>query len=473
METGGRRRGAWIAAGVFVAALVGVQIVSPRPTLSPDAVDYLSMARSLARDGTLRRLGDEHVRLAPAYPFVIAPLFWLADEPFLLLSVLNGVLLAGFGAAAYVWARRVAPDAAPYAALFAVVNVVVIASFRRPLSETVFCGLLFAAAAGYNAALARPVQPGWWVLLVPAQCVLALTRQAGALVGVGFAGAVLWQASRGRRSWRSAVGLAALGALPPVLAVVAWAAYDGSKAHRPGEFNHAAALNAGPGPEAADLPTTPLGRRLAEGLRVRIAEIGRVTVPLMAKVYAPAETWWHTGTLLYIPVFALVVVGWVCHMRSADDALAWTWPLYFALYVYWPFDQAARFTAPLVPLLVVCLWRACGDLGGRRVVFATLVVAHLVVSLGTWVVTERPRHVGLWSHEAGLRLIADDFRDRPGELGGAADSTELLYPLVFWLDRPLPIIGEGTVRVRWVVAWDDARKSVPLEKRAVVVRRNE
>jgi len=466
MSSGVKQRWIWAAIGTLVA----VQIISPCPYFTPDAGAYLSMARSLAHDGALLRYGDPHIRYGPAYPFVIAPLFWLSSEPFLLLSVLNFALLVGFGLAAYFWARGVAPAAAPYAAALGVVNVVVLAMFRRPLSETVFCPLLFGLAIGYNRALTGTLRPGWWAVLVPGSCVLALTRQAGLMIAAGFATALLWQAIRGRRSWRSAIGLAILAVVPPTAAVFGWAAIDGARVHRSGDFDHVAALKTGPGPETADMPTSPLGRRVIEGLRVRVAEVGRVTIPLMAKVYAPSETWLHLDTLIYFSWFSFIVYGWLRHLREADDSLAWMWPFYFALYVYWPFDQAARFTAPLVPLLMVCLWRAVGNLGDWRPrLFAALTVAHLLISLGTWIVTERPRGHGLWAHWPELRRIADEFRDRPDELAVEPDAVELTRPVEFWLDRTIPVRVPGETR-RFVIGWGDELRKIPLEQRKVVVR---
>lgn len=461
-----RVRCLWVAIGVLVA----VQLVAPWPYLTPDAGAYLSMARSLAHEGTLLRFGDPHIRYGPAYPIVIAPLFCLADEPFLLLSLLNTALLASFAIAVYVWARGVAPEAAPYAVAFAVVNVVVLAMFRRPLSETVFCPLLFALGLGYNRALAGTLRPRWWAFIVPASCVLVLTRQAGVMLPVGFACAVLWQAIRGRRSWASAIGFAALAVVPPAVAVVGWAAFDGAKAHRDGDFNHMAAMRTDRGPEAADLPTTPLVRRVAEGLRVRVAEVGRVTLPLMSKVYAPPETWLHQCTLFYVPWFVFVLCGWLRHLRETDDSLAWMWPWYFALYVYWPFDQAARFTAPLAPLLMVFLWRSVGTQRWRPTLFAVLIVLHLLISLGTFIVTEGPRGYGLWTHEQELRRIANEFRERPDELSVDADAPEIARLLEFWLDRPLPVVVNREPSSRWVVGWDTDQKRLPLERRTIVLR---
>jgi hypothetical protein len=460
-------RWAWAAVGVLVA----MQLVSPWPYLTPDATAYLSMARSLAHQGTLLRFGDPHVRFGPAYPFVISPVFWLTDEPFLLITLLNTALLALFAIAIFGWARCVAPDAAPYAAAFAVVNVVVLAMFRRPLSETVFCPLLFAIAIGYNRALAGSLRSRWWAVLVPASCVLVLTRQAGVMLPVGFACAVLWQAIRGRRRWASAIPFAAIATVPPMLAVVGWAAFDGAKAHRQGDFHHVSALRTDRGPEAADLPTGPLPRRVAEGLRVRVAEVGRVTLPLMSKVYAPPETWLHQCTLFYVPWFALIVYGWVRHLRETDDAMAWMWPWYFALYVYWPFDQAARFTAPLAPLLLVFTWRAVGNLRGwRPTVFVVLISLHLLISLGTWIVTDRPRGHGLWKHEPELHRIAEEFRGRPDELAVDSDAPEIARLMELWLDHPIPVVTAHEPSPRWVVGWGSDQKRTPLQSRTVVLR---
>ncbi len=455
---------------LLALAAIAILVVAPWPYLTPDAVNYLSIARSIAHRGELARLGQSQVFHGPGYPVMLAPVFWIADEPFLLISIINAALLAAFGWTAYRWAKLNTPAAAPYVALLVVVNVVVSANFRRPLSETVFCPALFGLAIGYNRILKGQFPKSHWPVLITGQIGLALVRQMGALAAAGFALACLSQAVRGQRRWSNAIGLGALTCLPTAFAVIAWTCYDNARA---ADFSNADFLASQSTAAAiADWPLHPLSRRLAEGLRVRIAEVGQVTLPGLFKSYAGPERWLDIHTLIFVPYFALLLVGWRRVLRIGD-VMAWIWPLYFAAHVYWPFNQSARFTVPMTPVLFVFLWRALDHWPTRRVpLFVTLIALHFAVSFGFTMAVDAPKARAIWGHWPTLQAIAQERRISNATVSVAEDSSDLQLPLQFLLDRPIPVLStEQIVLSRSdIVSWDDTRKTTPPWKRQVIVK---
>jgi hypothetical protein len=204
-----------------------------------------------------------------------------------------------------------------------------------------------------------------------------------------------------------------------------------------------------------------LGAQLLEGLRLRMAEVGRLLLPGMHKAYAPAHTWWHVNTLVYGAVAVLVGYGWVRAVRARRDVLLWAAPFYVLLYVIWPFDQGTRFLAPLLPVWVVAPWFALGAfrrlLPLRPAVVVVLLVAHLGVAVGGWVRSLDARHQDdLWpavdrvaervrSEEERWRIarvLASDSDPAhrppvwlPVRLRGVARAPALMLQLA--LDRPL------------------------------------
>src|SRR5262249_19109572 len=95
-----------------------------------------------------------------------------------------------------------------------------------------------------------------------------------------------------------------------------------------------------------------------EGLHVRIAEVGQLVVPGMFGSYTRAEDWWDPNLLVSLPLFVFLWLGWVNLIRQQPDVFLVTFPLYIALYVYWPFNQAGRYFSPVLSVILLCLWSA-------------------------------------------------------------------------------------------------------------------
>lgn len=435
--------------------LVVVQIVTPLWYATPDTCVYLSMARSFAGTGHFTNLGGENLIFPVGYPVVISPAFLLAASPFLVVTAIHALLAAAYLAGAYRWVCRFAPEAALPIALLAVGNVIVLALFRRPLSEVAF----MAAMIWLVNALAslHPTQTGWKPLLAASTLLtfLALIRPTGILFAAGLAVQLLVAIHR-RQISKVRAGFVLLAvSLPAVTALTAFLAYDRFASHGQTGWTNLDVLARSPSQPTSDLPSASVAAQCLEGLRIRISEVGRLTMPGMFNAYGRNGTWLDVNMLVYLPLFVLLWFGWWRLVRRWSDAFAWTLPLYIALHIYWPFNQSGRYFAPLLPLMFLCFYFGLQGLGQWRLrALQTLVVAHLAVALGHWAFIDRPRALAderRWPEvEALARTIAAEggtVRVGP-QLGGTQ------FMLCYLLDRPVagtPATDAPAPGMRWWV----------------------
>ena len=89
----------------LLVVLFGLQI-STLLYPTPDAVGYLSIARSIARAHVLANRGSPQLYYSVGYPLLISPVFCFGDRPFLLLSAIHAGLALAYLAGVYVWAGR-------------------------------------------------------------------------------------------------------------------------------------------------------------------------------------------------------------------------------------------------------------------------------------------------------------------------------------------------------------------------------
>jgi hypothetical protein len=191
-------------------------------------------------------------------------------------------------------------------------------------------------------------------------------------------------------------------------------------------------------------PAMSLSAQLIEGARLRIYEMGRLLLPGMYKSYARQGEWLNVNLVVYLPVFAAVVVGWCKLVRERCDVLAWTFPFYLALHIIWPFDQATRFFTPLMPLFLVCLWFALNGLGRYRLhLLGGLTAAHVAVAVGCWCFDSLPHARATESRWPAVRELATLIQDDPApvEVADMLDDTGLL--LQYTLDRPVHLFHPG------------------------------
>ena len=118
--------------------------------------------------------------------------------------------------------------------------------------------------------------------------------------------------------------------------------------------------------QGQDLPDEPFAWQCVEGLRIRISEVGRLSVPGMFGAYGRYGDWLNPSMIVYLPLFGLLALGWRRLAQQDADVLVLTFPLYFLLHVCWPSNQSGRYLAPMLPLLLTCLWFGLRALGERR-----------------------------------------------------------------------------------------------------------
>jgi hypothetical protein len=436
--------------GVLLAA----QVISPLWYPTYDSARYLSIARSAATAGRLTNLGSTHLVYGVGYPLLVSPVFQTGPFPFLLLSAVHAGLAALYLAGTYVWARRHVPEGAVPAALLAVANAVVLVTLRRALSEAAFLPVMIWAV---NALSAVPRSRRPWRPLAAAALLLSLLaviRQAGILFVAGFGVQLAAAAWRRELSWGRACLLTLAVGLPATAALGAMLAYDREMAARQGSWSHLDVFTRSGAAEHAGQSGQSLPAQCLEGLRLRVGEVGRLTVPGMFNAYGDSRQWLNVNMLVYLPVCGLLVVGWWRFVRRLD-VFALTLPFYAGLYVYWPFDQSGRFFAPLLPLLLVCLWHALAGLGRRRLALLTvLLVLHTAVAAGYWLAVDRPRALAEARRWPDLRQLAKVIRAEPGPVQAGPGLGKTHFLLEYLLDRPVAWRESGqpaAADARWLV----------------------
>jgi hypothetical protein len=445
----------WLAGwGVLVA----LQILSPVWYPTHDASRYLSIARSAATTDHVTDLGSRHLVYGIGYPLLVSPVFLCDAYPFFLLSVAHAVFAAVYLAGCYVWARRHVPEAAVLIALLAVANSIVLVTFRRPLSEAAFLPVMIWAI---NALAAVPAARAVWRPLLAAALLLSLLaviRQVGVLFAAGFGVCLAVRAWQRQMSWPRACLLTLVVGLPTVLSAGAMVAYDRAMGAAEGSASNLDLFTRAQ-TASVEYPESSILLQCLEGARVRISEVGRLTIPGMFNAYGGYRQWLNVNMLLYIPLAGLLVVGWWRFVRRLD-VFALTLPLYVALYIYWPFDQSGRFFVPLVPLLVVCLWHGLARLGQRRLaLLRLLLLLHTGVALGYWLGVDRPRALADDQRWPEVRRLAEVIRAAPGpvQVGPGLGRTSNL--LEYLLDLPVAWQEAGQRAepgVRWLVTAADA-----------------
>lgn len=375
-------RTAWaVAAGVTVAAVVGVNLGRSLVGVFYDDGIYLALARSLAEGHGYRLLYLPGAPAAVHYPFLY-PLFlaalWKLAPAFpgnvALFRAANALLLGLFAALLVLYLRRRPGGptwgwAALVAASATVLPLVVVGTVL--FSEPLFLVLLVAACWVGDAARDAPEgRRGWGLALLAGLLAgaAALTRSLGTVVAVAIPLSLLL-ARRPRA--------AALAAAAAVACLAPWLAWV---ARHHGGLDPALVASYG---TYTDLLAQAGWRSVSpDGL----AGLGR---PLGAVALAP----FHGGLRFYLGVSALVVLaaGFTPLLLRAP-ALGWTLLGYLAAVAAWPV-RPDRFLWAVWPLLAVTFalgaaraWRRASSLSpaaakaGRACLAA--VVAVVVVGYG-------------------------------------------------------------------------------------------
>lgn len=445
-----RRPVRWL---VTLATLLAAQI-SPWWYPTPDTVVYLSTARGIAVRHSLGALGNAQIVFPPGYPLLLSPAFLLGARPFLALSVIHWCMALVLMLGVYRWMRHRCPDAALLLTGLVMLNVSVWIHYRRTLSELAFMTVLIwsvqsldalRAANSLRTAIKRALPASALLLL------LSMIREVGLLVGLGFGLAALIDTWRHRMRWRAALLLTLLVIVPAALAVAGFVRYDAA-------MKVASSAPMGTHLDGVTYPTTTLVERLTEGLRLRISEVGRLLIPGMFNAYGRPGNWLDLNVIVYVPVFILVAVGWWRFVRRQRDVFALTLPIYLFAYILWPFEAGTRYMLPMLPVLLASVWCLLEPLRQRRLsMLAVLLIGHLGVALGHWMIKEIPRARACHAQWDSVERLA---------LGIGNDSVAfsanvppcVQFMLELSLDHLVPVSRNdgGDRDVRWFVTPDAA-----------------
>jgi hypothetical protein len=450
LETWLTRADARPAGWLVLMAVLSAAQTSTLWYATPDALNYLSIARSIAAGGEWRRLGDAQLGYPLGYPLLISPVFW-TGAPLRSLSVLHWLMAVAFMLGVYKWARAQLDAGALWATALVMANVNVWILYRRALSECAFLVVMIWLVNLANRVFAEPdTEPRLrrWRLLATGLLLILLTaiREAGALFGVAFMLMALGQARRGAMRWRTtlapllvagaAIALAAV-TLPAERLAAAGPAFSGNLA------GYADATSA--------VDTAPLTR-----LHLRMSEIGQLVVPGMFKAYG--ERWLDINTPVYALLLAAVCCGWWKLARRGGDVYTVAAPLYLGLHLAWPYAAGPRYMLPLLPLLVVCLLSLVASPPRRAMLAAGAAILHGGVALGYWLAVDRPRAVDCQRAVATLAPFVAAIDPADAARGAAALPPCVRLGVELALDRRVVALRAGVApdpATGWLVS-DDA-----------------
>lgn len=423
-----------------LAVLLAVQI-SPWFYFSPDGCVYLSLARSLAAGEPMTVLGQPRLGIPIGYPLLVSPAFWFSERPFMALSIVNWLFAVALMLGVHRWLQRQIPQAAVLLTSLIMVNAGLWFHYRRPLKEIAFLAVMVWLANGLQALLQGD---GWQRILRRAAIALLLLvllltiRYSGIVLVAGLGLALMLKVYRDATHRRLIVGTSLVLGLCSLIVLGVLIRY--------GADLYLKALV----PASSDI-----WAQIAEGLRLRISEIGRLSLPGMFKSYSGRHEWLHVNVVLYLTLLPFVAWGWWQLAWRRQDVLALTFPFYFALYVAWPFDQGARFMLPMVPVLVTCLWLGARPCFPKAKGWTVILLGmHLVGSVGYWVSVDAPRAIARHRDWGSLERLAAHTESGAERLAVRNFEPDLHAMLQFSLDRPLsgPLTGASAPGdVDWIV----------------------
>jgi hypothetical protein len=286
--------------------------------------------------------------------------------------------------------------------------------------------------------------------LIGAGLIFLLTtiREVGVLFALAFAVAVVIEIRAERLRVSEGVMMIVAACLPVITGVSVFLIYD------EGTFQHAHVF--GTHLNGFFDRGIPIFERAAEGFRLQISAVGRLSVPGMFKAYG--HRWIEPSPLLYLIVFIILSVGWWRSLKRRRDVYMIALPFYLAVYALWAFDADTRYLLPMLPVLCLSLWYLVEPLESYRLTaFAVLLVAHLAVSLGYWTFAEIPegrecnRQWGPMSRMAG---ILEKEQGSVSALDGVPKCSRLI--LSYLLDRPIldgRLHPSQVAEARWLVGY--------------------
>jgi hypothetical protein len=347
----------------------------------------------------------------------------------------------------YWWAKRVVPQWAVFIAGLSVINQGVWIYCARPLTEIPFmCGWVWSINAALAAAQSQSRKAAIFRGML-AGCLLALTsliRPAGIVLAIGFGLHLAWRAFARELSWKWGVALTLLFGLPGSLAILGFLQSELTTAAVQNEPTY---LNNFEDKTASPLAACSLGARLA------IRAAGGVVVPGMFKAHQRAG-WSDLNLLIYVPVCAVLALGWCRLLKQSRDPLLLALPFYVVLHVAHSIDVGPRFFVPLVPIFMASL--ACLVLVMRRgqaLMMGGLLSAHLAMCLAYGVTIDGPRGRTFALHWRQIDELAQSIDRGRAHVSTSQMRSEDVFALALTLDRPVTSFDADPAQdAEWVVA---------------------
>ena len=346
---------------VVVIVHLGLAFTSTLPSVHTggDNAAYISLAHSLARDGTFSEVwhpgAPPHSRYPPLYPAVLALLILLGAKTWGVFKAVS-LLFTGLSTAfCFLWVRKLhgARSAVVLALLFGVAPAVLI-SAQWILSDPLFLALTLGClwlltpkprASGEPAgAKDLPRLPS--NMEIAAGLVLAAGAYFTRLAGLPLIAAVaLWLVLR--RRWRSTAVLAGVFAVPALL----WRLRSG------GDYVSVFWMINPYAPDLGRAGPRELVQRVGENLWSYMG--GHIPTGLTG-----LEGFWAAA--LGVVLVGLAVVGWFRRVRTGPGVAEIFCLLYTGLILAWPAVWSGdRFALPLLPLILLYAGQSSASLAGR------------------------------------------------------------------------------------------------------------
>jgi MFS family permease len=438
---------------IVFAALLAMQVGSGWLP-GPDESSYLSMARSLGTGhGFTRFSGERYLHYAPGYPLLIAPAFVLqAVRPFVAIGLIQWALAVLFMLGLYLWSRKYFGNHALLLTALVMTNVGFWYYYRRTVPEIGFMAAMIWAVNLLTLATERRIGQAIGLTLAGGALIafLCWIRPVGVFIASGFGLMLLVLACRGRVSWGRCF---LLGGIACVIALASAIGFISRQSVTAAERGPDTVTYTG---ELLDLNRS-LPARVAEGVRLRITEVGRLLIPGMFKSYDARGRWIPNTLFIFLPVFIVFAIGWWRFAMSAPNVLAWAFPFYLGLYIVWWGEQGTRYMMPMLPILWASMWFFAAPWDRfRRPVFAVLVAAHLIVAGIYWTgdLQQTRQLAGYWPK---LDRLAAAVQSEPAN-GAICADRHIGCMFLVALDRGWPIVEKaGAVGpgVRWLLISDD------------------
>lgn len=376
----------WLWIIIFLL-LTATQIDQFWWTLDIDVTGYISIARSVWSGEGLSCLGSKLLHFSPGYPILISPALLISSKPFLSISLINFAFVAVFTIGVYYWAKMYVPEIAIWLVGLSIINVSFWHYLRSMMSEPVFMATLIWTIIILNLGVRaekRGKAIGWTLLGSLMLISLSTIRYSGIIVITGFALAIFDRVRRKQVSFTRAIGLTLLAGLPACAVVSALVLYDRS---------HLSAMESSWGYSYSNVifsSQISLASQIFEGLRLRIAEVGRLLIPGMFSTFGRKGQWGNPSMIIYIPFAILIFIGWWQFLRRQAEKFraeifSLALPAYLLTYIVWPFNQGTRYLLPMLPLLWACFWMMLKRYRfNRSSILAVLLLFHLGVAGGYW-----------------------------------------------------------------------------------------